>query len=105
MRPYLIFLFPILRDLRIITKKFQSTKGNNLEIFRELHDFFMTLARRILKPAIFREKTAEQLCELNIDTEFCILSLDNTDYGQLFLREIENLPEQLQTELKTRARD
>jgi hypothetical protein len=104
MRPYLIFIFPMLRQLRIITKKFQLKKGDNLEIFVSLQDFFMGLARRILQPTAIRENNAEQLCRLNLTTQFNFLSKEHTDYGMAFLNEIENFEESIKSEMMDRAR-
>lgn len=104
MRPYLIFIFPILRKLRIITKKFQLKKGDNLEIFMSLQDFFKGLARRILKPEAIKNNSLEQLCTLNLDTEFNFLSKEHTDYGMAFEKAIENLDETIKSEMLDRAR-
>ena len=91
-RPYLLFLFPILRDMRIITKEFQLKKGDNLAIFQGLKDFFLRLAKRILKPEVIenntRNNSIERLMNLNLDTDFCLLPLDQIDYGQVFLAKI-----------------
>ena len=35
----LLFIYPILRDLRRITKLFQCHTGDNIQIFHELKDF------------------------------------------------------------------
>ena len=105
MRPYLIFIFPLLRQLRIITKKFQLKKGDNLEIFVSLQDFFMRLARRILKPTAIRDNSAEQLCRLSLTTEFNFLSKEDTDYGMTFLNEIQNFDEEIKSEMMDRARN
>ena len=107
-RPYLIFLFPILRDLRIITKEFQLKKGDNLAIFQGLKDFFLRLAKRILKPEVIenntRNNSIERLLNLNLDTDFCLWPLDQIDFGGVFLEKIENMTPDIRIDLKNRAK-
>ena len=40
----------------------------------------------------------EQLCELKIETNLHISSLDHTEYGESFFREIKNIPKKLETQ-------
>ena len=107
-RPYLLFLFPILRDMRIITKEFQLKKGDNLAIFQGLKEFFLRLAKRILKPEVIenntRNNSIERLMNLNLDTDFCLLPLDQIDFGQVFLAKIENMTPDIRIDLKNRAK-
>lgn len=69
-----LFLHPILQDLKNVSNHFQSNNADNLRIFSELKEFFLALARRILKPAILHGKSANDLSELDVTTDFCILS-------------------------------
>ena len=108
-RPYLLFLFPILRDLRIITKEFQLKKGDNLAIFQGLKDFFLRLAKRFLKPEVIenntRNNSIERLLNLNLDTDFCLCPLDHIDFGWIFLQKIENMTPAIRIDLKNRAKN
>ena len=60
-RAYLHFITPLLVDLRRITKLFQSKTANSLVIFGEFETFFVTLARRIIKPHYMSINTVYQL--------------------------------------------
>ena len=88
-RLYLTFIYPPLRELRIITKSFQKNSANNIKIFEELETYFLSLAKQIIKPAVLRNKSVQQLCDLNVDTDFCMLSLMDADLGDNFVRKLE----------------
>ena len=89
-RLFMLFLYPVLKELRRITKMFQSNSGDNIKVYSELEQFFLALANQILKPAILRNKSSEELCSLNIESNFCILPIDSVDFGGTFLQKLEN---------------
>jgi hypothetical protein len=101
-RAMMIFLNPILKDLRRLTKLFQLKQADNLTIYTEIKDFFMDIARRILKNSILRVNRIEDLCKLQI-TEFTLLDKSDVDFGGAFMRSISRFPVDLQNELKARA--
>ena len=101
----LLFMFPILKDLRRITKLFQTKTGNNLQIYAELKQFVLDLCRRILKPSVLKANNVYQLLNLDLTTNFNLLSLNDTDFGNVFLREISRFPASHQLDLKNKARE
>ena len=105
-RIYLHFLNPLLQDLRRLTKLFQEKSCNSLDIYKELEDYFMGLARRILKPEIIRQNqnSSIKLCSLSI-TDFVLLNLDDIDYGQVFLRGIRDKDVGTKNAMKVRCCD
>ena len=96
----LLFLFPMLRDLRRLTKPFQRKQANNLVIYNEIQVFFMDLARKILKDSILRNSTVQQLCEINLSTTFCFLSLNDVTFGDVFVQSIRKFDVDTQNNLK-----
>ena len=86
---FLLFLFPTLKELRRLTKLFQSNSVDNFQIYSELEASFKSLAQRILKPSIIRSNTIEFLAEINLDTDFCLLEPDSVDLGSSFLKNLE----------------
>jgi hypothetical protein len=60
-RLFMLFLHPVLKELIRITKTFQSNSGNNMKVYAELETFFL----QILKAAIRKNKSSEELCCLN----------------------------------------
>ncbi len=97
-RMFMLFLHPVLKELRRITKTFQSNSGDNMKIYSELEAFFLALGTQILKPAILKNKTTEELCNLNIDSNFCMLPTEAIDFGENFLFKLER--SKLSTEAK-----
>jgi hypothetical protein len=86
---YLLFLFPTLKELRRLSKLFQSNSVDNFRIYSELETAFKSLAHRILKPSIISSNTIECLAEINLDTDFCLLEPDSVDLGSSFLKNLE----------------
>jgi hypothetical protein len=86
---FLLFLHPILQELKRLSKLFQSNTADNLRIFLELEASFRSFATRILKPTILNSNSSEDLSALNIDTEFCLLETDSVDLGSLFLQQLD----------------
>jgi len=91
---FLLFLHPILQELKRLSKLFQSNTADNLRIFSELEASFRSFATRILKPTILNSNSSEDLSALNIDTEFCLLETDSVDLGSLFLQQLDNVTHQ-----------
>ena len=60
---YLLFLFPILKELRRLSNLFQSNSSDNFRIYSELETTFQSLGVRILKPSIEHHKTVRDLTE------------------------------------------
>ena len=104
----LLFIYPILRDLRRITKLFQCHTGDNIQIFHELKDFIHNLARRFMKPEIIERNNIYQLMKLEQslkESDYCILHLDDVNYGGAFLREISKFNLETRMDLRFKARD
>ena len=87
-RLFMLFVHPLLKDLRRINKIFQSNSGDNIKVYSELEAYFLALATRILKPAILRDKSAEDLCGLILETNFCLLPTEAIDLGDHFLQKL-----------------
>ena len=85
----LVFLHPVLKELNRVNKIFQSDKADNLKIYGELQTFFIALATQILKPAILKGKSADELAALKIEGEFCMLPYDSADLGSVFLLRLD----------------
>jgi hypothetical protein len=88
-RHYLQFMYSTLKELQRLTNLFQGNNPNNIKIFGELQTYFIALATQILKPAIIREKSLEELCQLNVDSNFCMLPVDSIDLGNRFLEQLQ----------------
>ena len=88
---WFIFVLPILKELRRLTKLFEKKSADNFTIYKEICTYFVSLGQRILKPAILSRNTTAQLCELELDTDYCFLSLDDADLGYQFLTKVKNL--------------
>ncbi len=103
---YLLFLFPIIKELRRLTKLFQSNSVDNFRIYSELEMAFKSLALRLLKPSIISSNSIDRLCELNLDTDFCLLEPDSVDLGSSFLKNLEksNLSVGEKTDLRIRGK-
>ena len=101
----LLFLHPVLKELNRVNKLFQSNNADNLKIYKELQTFFCALATQILKPAILKGKSADELALLKIDGDFCLLPFDAADLGSSFLSRLEKsvLDQQKKVELKMTA--
>ena len=98
------FIFPVLRDLRRITKLFQKKTADNLKIFEEIKLFFLDLANRILRKSTIDNNTVEQLCGIKLDdASICLLSLDDTKYGEIFNRDMMQFSQNTRKLLKTHA--
>ena len=83
---YLLFLLPILKELKRLNKMFQSNTADPLRVFADLEASFVSFGRRILKPAILSSNNVVQLTQLNLETEFCLLEPDSVDLGSSFLK-------------------
>ncbi len=86
---YLYFLCPVLLEMKNLTKLLQSNTKESLRVFVSMRTYFRSLAARILKPAIVSHHTDESLCELSIESGFCILEDQDIDYGSKFLALLE----------------
>ena len=101
----LLFMFPILKDLRRITKLFQLNSGNNIEIYEELKGFIYRIAKRFLKPSVIERNNIYQLMNLDLSTEFNLLPLNSVDYSTAFDEEMPKFDPQTRNDLKTFARN
>lgn len=90
-RLYLIFLHPVLKELKQISTNFQSNKPDSIKLYTELEVYFMMTARRVLQPAIVNQNSAEQLCDLKItpDSDFYFLPPKYADLGATFLDRLD----------------
>ena len=104
---YLLFLLPILKELKRLNKMFQSNTADPLRVFADLEASFVSFGRRILKPAILSSNNVEQLTQLNLETEFCLLEPDSVDLGSSFLKALasSSLTESQKADLKIRGRN
>ena len=104
----LLFIYPILRDLRRITKLFQCKTGENIKIFHELKEFVHHLARRFMKNEIIERNNIYQLLKLEHslrESDFCILHLDDVNYGTSFIRAISKFSNETKYDLRFKARE
>ena len=65
--------------------------------------FLWTWQKKILKDSILRNSTAQQLCEINLSTTFCFLSLNDVAFGEVFMQSIRKFDVDTQNNLKNRA--
>ena len=87
---YFVFVLPLIKELRRLTKLFEKKTGDNFKIYKEIIAFFVSLGRRVLKPAIMNRNTLVQLCDLKL-TDFCFLSMDDADIGHQFQTKVQAL--------------
>lgn len=87
---YLLMIFPVLKELHRLTKLFQANSPDNFQIYVELETAFQSLGQRLLKPAILRDNSTENLAELNIESEFCLLEPQSVDLGSAFFKRLQN---------------
>ncbi len=106
-RLLLLFLHPILKELKQKTLLFQSNKKDPLKVFGDLEAYFLSLAGKILKNSVMEHNGLEDLCKLNLESEFCFLSDEDVNYGAVFMHELRKakIPEQEKVGLKKRAKD
>ena len=104
---YLLFLLPILNELKRLTKLFQSNVADILRVFGDLESAFITLSRRILKPAIISANSTEQLASLNLASDFCFLDPESVDLGSTFLLKLQksSLTAEEKLDLKIRGKN
>lgn len=104
-RLYLIFLNPVLSELKRLSKHFESNTDDPFSVYAELQSYFLQLARRILKPQTLRVNSCEGLCNLDLSTDFCILAVNDVDLGQVFERELQQsrLSSDVKFDMKKRA--
>ncbi len=81
---YLHFLLPVLKELKCLTKLFQSNTQETLRIYISMRTYFRSLASRILKPAVVKLHTDDSLCDLDLTSGFCLLEDSDVDYGAKF---------------------
>ena len=86
------FIYPVLKEMRILTKLFQCNTADNFKIYGDLKSFFLKLGRRVLRKSTLDKNNVEQLCQIvlsdkhrNIIESICWLPLNETDFGELFL--------------------
>ena len=91
-RVLLLFIYPILIELRVITKQLQSKTADNMKMFAGMKTFFLDLARKVLRKSTVDNNTAEHLCKIQLKSKksdfsppICLLKLDEIQFGQTFL--------------------
>ena len=104
-RALLYFMFPILKDMRRITKMFQFKTGSNLDIYEELKSFITTIAQRFLKQVVIQRNNIYQLMDLDVTTEFNVLKLEDVNFGTTFEKELAKFDRKTQFELRTFGRE
>ncbi|KAL3192020.1 hypothetical protein MRX96_018139 [Rhipicephalus microplus] len=65
-RAYLLFLEPLLTDLKRVNKMFQGEDVDPFGIFEELQKLYNRLLARILKPPVLRQHDKASLCDLDL---------------------------------------
>ena len=84
-RIMLLFIYPILKDSRRLTKLFQTKTPDNITIYDEIRSYFINLAKRVIKERIFKVNSVEQLCRLNLEPgTICLKSVEEIDFGESF---------------------
>ncbi len=86
---YLLFLYPVLKELKNLSKLFQSNTQETFKVYSSLRTYFRSLAARILKPSVLRLHTDDSLCELDLGSGFCILEDNDIDYGAKFQEDLQ----------------
>ncbi len=103
-RLLLLFLHPVLKELRQKTLLFQSNDKDPLRVFQDLEVYFLSLASKFLKNSVLQVNDIEDLCELNIDSEFCMLSDEDVNYGSAFLEKLKTASISYQDKVGMRQR-
>ena len=92
-RVLLMFIYPILKELRRITKLLQTKTADNMKIFAEMKTLFLDLARKILRKSTVDNNSAEHLCKIKLESKkdgfsppMCLLKVEEMDFGQTFLQ-------------------
>ncbi|KAL3253753.1 hypothetical protein MRX96_054526 [Rhipicephalus microplus] len=91
-RAYLLFLQPVLTDLKRVNKMFQGENMDPLGIFEDLRKLYNRLLARILKPSVLRQHDEASLCDLDlVNLESIYLNVDDADFGSSFNDHINEL--------------
>ena len=93
-RTLLLFLYPILKELRRLTNLFQKKTADSMTCMKEIKTFFLNLAEQVLTKKTIQLHSAEQLCRLPIkkhveeqkEGSTLLLKLDEIKYGETFQR-------------------
>nr|XP_014353239.1 PREDICTED: LOW QUALITY PROTEIN: uncharacterized protein LOC106706591 [Latimeria chalumnae] len=78
---YLIFLKPILQEIKTVNKTFQLALGDTLEIFHDLHRLYMSTLKRLVKPSVLGTNNEKQLLSLDLQTFSIYLAQEDIDLG------------------------
>ncbi|KAH6923045.1 hypothetical protein HPB50_020769 [Hyalomma asiaticum] len=91
-RAYLLFLEPLLTDLKRVNKLFQGEDVDPLGVFEELQKLYKRLVARILKPSVLRQHDDVNICDLDLmNLESIFLGLDDVDFGGSFTDHVSNI--------------
>ena len=92
-RVLLMFIYPILKELRRITKLLQTKTADNMKVFSEMKALFLDLARKILRKSTVENNSAEHLCKITLESKndgfsppMCLLKVEEMQFGQTFLQ-------------------
>ena len=92
-RVLLMFIYPILMELRRISKQLQTKTADNMKIFSEMKALFLDLARKILRKSTVDNNSAEHLCKITLESKndgfsppMCLLKVEEMQFGQTFLQ-------------------
>ena len=104
---YLLLLHPILKELKRLSKLFQSNSADAFRVFADLESSFLSFGKRILKPVILRDNDINSLSQLNIDTDFCLLDPESVDLGSSFLNSLakSSLTSSEKSDMKIRGKN
>lgn len=91
-RAYLLFLEPLLTDLKRVNKLFQGEDVDPLGVFEELQKLYKRLVARILKPSVLRHHDEVSICDIDLmNLESIFLGLDDVDFGGSFTDHVSNI--------------
>ncbi|KAL3248872.1 hypothetical protein MRX96_056279 [Rhipicephalus microplus] len=91
-RAYLLFLEPLLTDLKRVNNMFQGEDEDPLGIFEELQKLYNHLLARTLKLSVHRQHDEASLCDLDlVNLESIYLGVDEADFGSRFNDHINEL--------------
>ncbi|XP_078509628.1 uncharacterized protein LOC144769412 [Lissotriton helveticus] len=104
---YLIFLKPMLLEIKVVNKAFQLESGDVLHIFRDLQTLYWSTMRRIVKPSVFSTNCEKQLCNLDLQSSAIYLGQEDADLGLDFRKKLQEskLPDAAKDCIEKRCTD
>ncbi len=84
-RLFLHFLHPVLQELKNLNLLLQTNSKETFKTFESFRVYFRALGTRILKPAVLSTNNDDELCDLSLESGFCVLEDEDVDFGIKFL--------------------